>query len=143
MRLERADHRLAVTPLGKLDDVDEPRLMVCVVGARHAEPGDVCEQLGIACRDLTASGQDPVELLELTHPDRRADAVDPIVEPEPCMVEPAAAVGTALIAQALEELPRLLRRRRYDPALTGGDLLVRVEGQTPRPDPGPRAARPL
>ena len=56
------------------------------------------------------AGQDPVELLELAEPDRGPDVVDPVVEPEPGVVEPAAAVGATLVAQALEQLPRLLRR---------------------------------
>ena len=98
----------------------------------HGKPEavDVGQQLRVARGDLGAAGQDPVELLELADPDRGPDVVDAVVEPEPRVVEPAAAVGATLVAQALEQLPRLLRPRRHDAALAGRDLLVRVE----RPD---------
>ena len=45
------------------------------------------------------------------------------------MVEPAAAVGAALVAEADELPPRLLGVGRDHPALAGRHLLVRVEGE--------------
>ena len=54
--------------------------------------------------------EDPVELLELADPERGAHVVDAVVEAEARVVEPAAAVGAALVAQADELMPGLLGR---------------------------------
>ena len=43
------------------------------------------------------------------------------------MLEPAALVAAALVAQRPQQAPLLLRVRRDHPALAGRDLLVRVE----------------
>ena len=103
--------------------------MVGVVGERHLEPVDAGEQLAVARRRRLAQREDRVELLDLAEPERGADVVDPVVEAEPGVVEPAAAVGAALVAEADEGAPGLLVVRRHDPALAGRHLLVRVEGE--------------
>ena len=84
--------------------------MVGVVGERDLEPVDAGEQLSIAGRGGLAHGEDPVELLELADPERSAHVVDSVVEAEASVVEPAAAVGAALVAQADELVPGLLGR---------------------------------
>ena len=73
--------------------------------------------------------EDRLQLLELTQAERCADVVDPVVEAEPRVVEPAAAVRPALVAEALEQAPGLLRPRRDHAAFAGRDLLVGVEGE--------------
>ena len=103
--------------------------MVVVVGERQLEPVHVREQLCVARRGRLAQGENRVELLELTDSEGGADIVDAVVEPEPRVVEPAAAVGAALVAQAHKLAPRVLRVRRDDAALSRGHLLVRVEGE--------------
>ena len=129
-RSSAAITRSRSVPRGELDDVDEPGAdVVGVVGERQLEPVDVREQLAVAGRRGPAQRQDRVELLELADPERRADVVDAVVEAEPCMVEPATAVGATLVAEADELPPRLLGVRRHDPAFAGRDLLVRVEGE--------------
>ena len=98
---EPADDLLAVGSGRQRDDVDEPRpLVLVVVGARQLEPGDVTEQLRVAAGDLTPRGEDRVELLELPEPDRGLDVREPVVEAEPRVVEPAAGIRAALVAQA-------------------------------------------
>ncbi len=103
--------------------------MVGVVGERHLEPLDAGEQLAVARRRGLAKREDRVELLDLAEPERGPDVVDPVVEAEAGVVEPAAAVGAALVAQADERAPGLLVVRRHDPALAGRHLLVRIEGE--------------
>ena len=111
LALELGDHPLAVGAARERDDVDEPGAdVVGVVGERDLEPVDAGEQLAVAGRGGLAHGEDPVELLELADPERGADVVDAVVEAEPRVVEPAAAVGAALVAQADELTPGLLGR---------------------------------
>ena len=66
----------------------------------------------VARRDRrSARVEDPVELLELADADRRADVVDAVVEAEPRVLEPAAAVRAPLVAQRLEQPPFVLGMR--------------------------------
>ena len=78
--------------------------MVGVVFERHRHALDVREQLRVAARGRASQRQDRLQLLELADPERGPDVVDPVVEAEPRVVEPAAAVGTTLVAQADELL---------------------------------------
>ena len=98
---ERLDDRLAVGADRKRDDVDEPRALVLgVVVARELETAiDSSSAVYRAATRRAPRGS--VELLELPEPDRGADVVDPVVEAEPHVLEPAAGVGAALVAQAL------------------------------------------
>ena len=57
----------------------------------------------------------------------RATSLEPVVEAEPHVLEPAAGVAAALVAQRAQQPPLLLRVRRDDPALAGRHLLVRIE----------------
>ena len=107
--VELTDHPLAVGAERQRDDVDEPRARVpLVVGARQLEAVDVLEQPPVARRRVAPPRQDRVELLQLADADRGPDVVDAVVEPEPCVLEPAAAVRAALVAKACEQPPRLL-----------------------------------
>ncbi len=120
-------------PVRKRDDVDEPRaLVLSVVGARKVEAAHIGEELRVARGNVGPRAKDVVELLELADADRGPDVVDPVVESEPCMLEPAAGVGAALVAQASQQPPLRLRMRRDHAALAGRDLLVRVEGKDRR-----------
>ena len=101
--------------------------MVGVVRQRKLDV-EAGEQLGVALGDLAASLEDAVEPLELADSERGRDVVEPVVEAEPAMLEPAAAVEAALVAERDEQLVLLGRRGRDRAALAGRDLLVRVEG---------------
>ena len=128
LRCERLDHPLAVGALGELDHVDEPRPpVILVVGARQDETVGAGQKLVVPRGHGAPPGENQVQLLELAQADRRADVVDPVVEAEPRVVEPPAAVGPALVAQALEQEPRLLRPGRDDATLARRDLLVGIE----------------
>src|SRR5204863_8948052 len=69
----------------------------------------------------------PVELLELGDPDRGADVVEAVVVAESRVLEPAAAVGAPLVAEALQQPPLRLVMGRDDSALPCRHLLVRIE----------------
>jgi len=77
--------------------------VIRVVRAWEHQIRDGREEPGIARRDERPRPQDGVELLELAQSDRRADVVDPVVEAQPCVLEPAARVGPALVAEAAQE----------------------------------------
>ena len=128
--LELSDHPLAVDALGQRDDVDEPRALVLgVVRAGSIDAFDAVEQALVPRSDSCARLEYSGKLLELADPDRRADVVDAVVEAEPRVLEPAAAVGATLVAKALEQAPLVLGVGRDDAALAGRDLLVRIEGE--------------
>src|SRR6476660_9553224 len=97
---ETRDDRLAVGAFRQSDNVDEPRAnVVVVILQRQLEPFDVVQQEAIARRDGGAARKDRGQLFELPDPDGGANVVDPIVEAESRMVEPAAAVGAPLVAK--------------------------------------------
>ena len=77
--------------------------MVGVVGERQLDV-DVGEQLRVRRRDLATRREDPVELLELADPERRRDVVEPVVEAEPPVLQPARRLEPALVAQRDEQL---------------------------------------
>ena len=58
--------------------------------------------------------------------------VQPVVEAEPGVLEPAAAVGAALVPQRFQQPPLLLGVRRDHPALARRHLLVRIEREDGR-----------
>ena len=127
---EHRDHGLPIRSSRQRDDVDEPRaLVIRVVVAGELEPLDVCEQLAVARRRGAPKVEDLGKLLELPDADRGADVVDPVVEPEPRVLEPPSAVRASLVPEADEEPVLLLRMRRHHPALARRDLLVGVEGE--------------
>ncbi len=106
--------------------------MVGVVCAKRLDLYAV-EQARVPIRHLRPQRQQPVELLQLADPDRGLHVGPAVVEPEPHMVEPRApAVVAALVAHAPQELPLLLGVREDDSALTGRELLVRVEAEHAR-----------
>ena len=107
--------------------------MIGVVGERDLDTVDVAQELAVPLGNLAPQPQDLVELLELRDPDRRADVVQAVVEPEPHVVEPAAFVAAALIAQRAQREPLLFRVGVDDAALAGRDLLVRIEREHARP----------
>jgi hypothetical protein len=108
--LEALDHALAVDRRVELDDVDEPRAdVVLVVPERCLHSGDVRQQLGVPLRGLAAKREDRLQLLHLRDAERGAQVVEPVVEAQPRVLEPAAAVGAALVAQRAQQLVRLLR----------------------------------
>ena len=127
---ELAHHRRPVRAVRQRDDVHEPRARV--VGVVRTERLDVeaRQQPPIPLRGRRAELEHPVELLELRDPDRSLNVGPAVVEAEAHMVEPGAALVVApLVAQAAKELPLLLRVGKDDTALTGRDLLVRVEAE--------------
>src|SRR5262249_57659623 len=127
VRGKSVDHRVAVDPARELDDVDEPRaLVVGVVGERKLEV-EPREELRVARRDLASAGEDAVELLELSDAERRRDVVEPVVEAEAPVLEPARRLEAALVAQRDEQLVLLGRAGEDGSALAGRDLLVPVE----------------
>ena len=101
--------------------------MVGVVRQRQLDV-EAGEQLGVARGDLAPRVEDAVELLELPDPERRRDVVEPVVEAEPAVLEPARRLEPALVAQRDEQLVLLGRAGRDRAALAGRHLLVRVEG---------------
>ncbi len=101
--------------------------MVDVVGERRLDPIHVDEQLVIAGSDLRTRGEQVVELLELTDPDRGREVVEAVVVPVARVIEPAVGVRPALVPEAREQLPLFLGAGRHHPALAGRDLLVGVE----------------
>jgi hypothetical protein len=103
--------------------------MAVVVRARKQQPVDVPEEPRVPGRRLSPRLEDRVELLQLADPDRGANVVDPVVEPQPRVLQPPSPVGAALVPEAREQAPRRLRMRRHDSTLARGDLLVRVEGE--------------
>ncbi len=108
--------------------------MVDVVRARELNAGEPAEQFGVAAGNAGAQREDLVELFELADPDRSVNVIEPVVEAESRMLEPAAVIGAPLIAERAQQSPRLFGVRRDHPALAGGDLLVRIEGER-RVDP--------
>ncbi len=73
-----------------------------------------------------------VEPLELTEADRRAYVVDPIVESEPGVLEPAARVGATLVPEAAQKPPLFLGMGRDHAPFSRRHLLVRIEGEDSR-----------
>src|SRR6266508_331584 len=96
---------------------------------RRLDSVNAVEQVAVSGRDLSAHREQTVELLQLADPERCLEIRDPVVEPEPDVVEPARVVRAALVAEALHQLPFLLGMRRDDPALARRDLLVRIEAE--------------
>ena len=74
--------------------------------------------------DGRAPPKDLVEPLELAEPESGTDVVDPIVETEASMVEPAPESALPDCATA-EEPPLVLGVRRHHAAFSGRHLLVR------------------
>ena len=106
--------------------------MVGVVGAGELDTRHVREKRRIAGSGGAAALEDLRELLELGEADRCAHVVEPVVEAETSVLEPAAGIGASLVAEAAEEPPLLLGVGRDHPPLTGRHLLVRVEGEDGR-----------
>jgi hypothetical protein len=106
--------------------------VIDVVGARQLQARNVDQQRRVPGGDRGSRLENGVELLELSEPDRGADVVDAVVEAEPRVLEPAAGVGAALVAQAPQKAPLALGVGRDHSALAGGDLLVRIERERSR-----------
>ena len=77
--------------------------MVCVIGERRLDV-DACEQLRVALGDLARAREDPVEPLELPDAERGGDVVEPVVEAEPAVLEPARRLEPSLVAQRDDQL---------------------------------------
>src|SRR6266511_3286140 len=118
--------------------------MVVVVRERRLHL-EALEQLRVAVRDLCASGEDPVELLELPDPERGGHVVEAVVVTEAPVQEPRARLEPSLVAQRREQLVLALVVRRDGAALTRRDLLVRIEREhrrvAVRPDGPPFVPR--
>src|SRR6202022_2006910 len=91
------------------------------------------EELAVARRRRAPRLQDRVQLLELAEADCRGHVVEAVVVAKPRMLEPATAVGAALVGERLEEPPFVLVAGDDDPALAGRHLLVRIEREDGRP----------
>src|SRR5436190_1605762 len=131
--LELGDDSLPFFPCRQRHDVDEPGARVVgVVGAGELDTRHVREKRPIAGSGGAAALEDLRELLKLGEADRCAHVVEPVVEAETSVLEPAAGIGASLVAEAAEELPLLLGVGGDHPPLTGRHLLVRVEGEDGR-----------
>ncbi len=103
--------------------------MFLVVRAGKFESLDAVQELRVAVSDGGPSREDLVELFELSEADRRTNVVDPIVEPESRVLEPAARVGATLVPEAAQKTPLTFGMRRDHAPFSRRDLLVRVEGE--------------
>src|SRR6266511_3175779 len=118
---------VAIRGFGQPHDIDKPRAHVLFVVCERRLHLEALEQPRVAGRDLCASGEDPVELLELTDPERRGHVVEAVVVTEAPVQEPRARLEPSLVAQRREQLVLALVVRRDGAALTRRDLLVRIE----------------
>src|SRR5207248_10133784 len=100
LAFEGCDHALARVVVGQRDDVDEPRPRVgLVVPARQLDSGKAAEELVVTPRHFRAQRKDLVELLELADADSCMQIVEPVVEAEANVLEPAAVVTATLVPQ--------------------------------------------
>src|SRR3954453_7038574 len=93
LALEVRNHALARLVVRQDDDIDEPRAAVrLVIGARQLDAVDPSEQLAVPPSHLAAEPEHLVEPFDLREPERGSDVRHAVVEPEPHVLEPAAAV---------------------------------------------------
>ena len=100
--------------------------MVGVVGQRQLD-ADIRQQLRVHGRDRAARLEDPVELLDLTDPERGREVVEAVVVTEAPVLEPRRRLEPPLVPQRDEQLVLVGRAGRDRPALAGRHLLVGVE----------------
>ena len=81
---------------------------------------------------MPAKRQYLVEALHLADPERGCDITQPVVQTEADVLEPAARLRTALVAERAHEMPLVLRVRHDHPALARRQLLVGIEREDAR-----------
>ena len=108
--------------------VDEPAhrdvSRTTVFGATRSSRGAPCTP-----RDVRPLLQEGEEAADLRDPQRGGQLVHPVVESEALVLEPRAHLAAALVAEAPTGGGELVIVRDDHAAFTGGDLLVRVEGE--------------
>ncbi len=119
------DHTVAVAR--DLHDEHEPAADVAAgVLARQRDLG-ARQRLAVPAGHPRAGGQHLVEPLELGKAERARDVGQPVVEPEPVVVEPVHVRRAPLVALGVDALLVLRRAHGEHAALAGGELLVGVE----------------
>src|SRR5436190_17633488 len=129
--LAQSGHCRVALHLGrKLHDVHEPASPVsALVGAGQTESLDVGERLRVERCGPCSLGKQLVQALELGEADGTAQIVEPVVEAESVVVEPAHVRRAALVALAVYSLLERLRGSGHGATLPGRQLLVRIEAE--------------
>ena len=123
-------HPLAVHPGRNLDHVHEPAPAVAArIRAGERQALDPPERLAVQRRDRGPPGEQVVEPFELRDAQRAGDLGEAVVEAQAIVVEPAHVRGTPLVALGVDPLLVGVDRAHHHAALTGGHLLVGVEGE--------------
>ena len=118
------------TPCGTCTTyTNQPRRFPPSVGAGQPEALDARQRLRVERRDPRPRGEQLVEPLQLSDAERAGEVVEPVVEAQPVVVEPAHVGRPALVALGVDALLDLGRRRQDGAALARRDLLVRVEAE--------------
>jgi hypothetical protein len=124
------DRLVAVHVVRQLHDVNEPAAALPVgVGTGQPEAVDAAEPLAVERRDARPPGEQLLEPFELGEAERAGDVVEPVVEAEPVVIEPAHVRRPALVALGVDAFLRLGVGTHDHASLARRDLLVRVEAE--------------
>ena len=127
---QRSDAAVAVDPARQLHDEHEPAAAIAAdIGTRQLQRFDARERLAIAVGDPGPRGEHLVEPLELRKAQRAGDVRQPVVEPQPIVIEPPHVGRATLVSLGVDALLERRVGHRDDAALSGRHLLVRVEAE--------------
>src|SRR5437763_909558 len=98
-RRQRADRLVAVRPVRKLHDEDEPSAAVAArIGAGQLQALDAGEGLSVAGRDFAPRREHLLEARELGQADRARDLRQAVVEAEPVVIQPVQIARAPLVS---------------------------------------------